>query len=1132
MLAFWIIFFVGAILRIKGSFHWVYGGTAHNDARLILHQVKAYVNGYFDIPVIPTYPLMIYLFYAFVFICDRIFFTLGLGPWMRGAIEKSDLTLLSTFFCGIVAIGSLILVYRIAKKTYGSWGACLALLLFSFSPFHILNAHFCYADILVTFFILLVILAAVNIHENGRLRWYLGAGISWAFAVAAKPSGLLAFAPVLVAHLFHCFSSRQSKHLRIHAKFLLFLLMGGLTYFALTPYFLSDFDFFLSCWTGRASDQYPVLSFIKLIKGMIFEGGLILQTYGWNLVLLFILSLFFARPRARVCIFLSYPLLYFAVLGMNRFIDERYMDPLTPFLALVPLGFLFWAAYHLRRIRLTRAILLTTVFIVAALPSVYKSLELSWLFSEKDTRYWSGAWMKRNLPQGTEVMMIGYPLYEPEVIRDKIFEIVPYKGQSFEEARKKAQYYSSTALRIGPHRHNRKDNPIYATLSSKYQPMKRFDLKYFNFINPTITLFKLDQPQFRRDKSIFLYQPYAFGNRHEIIFCNQEEPYVNEAVGGIFSSIPYKRILVSDQPLQILGIQIYGGPFSGDVNIGLAGTRRKIHLKPFEEIVMGVTPRRSFPFFKWIYQVDVRETWGLQGGFRVITDPYQLGVAAIKSEDFKLAVQCFEQVIQSSVYPRDTWYWLGVAYENDRDYKKAASAFERAKKTGVFADLEKLLKLTDSRAFDAQFCQLFQMDAALYRYPFTVKFEAEKLHRQKGVGENVAGRRRLLRYHSAKKAHKAGFLVYGPNVFFPRGAYEASFTLRAKPTDQSRYEPIHGGDSVDTSSGTGAPAPESRGTHGRQSVELQNKNSKKAMIKLDVFANRTLVRKVIQSTDVRTTGFKDYKLHFTHQRPWEKLEFRVEVFGGDVWVDRIIIKPDLRGMLRENLKEFSFSLAKIYAKTKEYSKAIPYAKKAIQYDSKDHETLFFLGHLEFETSKVSKARKTLLKVLKKAPRHYDALKILSEISSDDQKDIFREKFKILNPTKFIPLSFEDGINFMGISLHKTQFRSGDEMEIHYFWKCRKAIRGRYAFFVHFRGADFFQQDYEPDQGGYPTQLWKVGEVVKETSKIIIPKTVKPGQYQIYIGIWNPKGGKERLSVSNTDETVSENAVHIGNIEIT
>jgi len=53
---------------------------------------------------------------------------------------------------------------------------------------------------------------------------------------------------------------------------------------------------------------------------------------------------------------------------------------------------------------------------------------------------------------------------------------------------------------------------------------------------------------------------------------------------------------------------------------------------------------------------------------------------------------------------------------------------------------------------------------------------------------------------------------------------------------------------------------------------------------------------------------------------------------------------------------------------------------------------------------------------------------------------------------------------------------------------------------------------------YPTSLWRKGLVVKDVHSLVIPATLKPGTYNLVVGIYNPADGS-RLRTSRGDDQV-------------
>jgi hypothetical protein len=111
-----------------------------------------------------------------------------------------------------------------------------------------------------------------------------------------------------------------------------------------------------------------------------------------------------------------------------------------------------------------------------------------------------------------------------------------------------------------------------------------------------------------------------------------------------------------------------------------------------------------------------------------------------------------------------------------------------------------------------------------------------------------------------------------------------------------------------------------------------------------------------------------------------------------------------------------------------------------------------------------------------------------------------------------------------------------------YWRCDAWLPGDYTTFVQARdttglvtgkrGAVMAQMVHSPGDADYPTSLWNVGEVIRDSIQIPIPPGTPPGDYEIAAGLYQPAGGA-RLSVTDAegkrapDDAISLTTITVG-----
>ncbi len=148
--------------------------------------------------------------------------------------------------------------------------------------------------------------------------------------------------------------------------------------------------------------------------------------------------------------------------------------------------------------------------------------------------------------------------------------------------------------------------------------------------------------------------------------------------------------------------------------------------------------------------------------------------------------------------------------------------------------------------------------------------------------------------------------------------------------------------------------------------------------------------------------------------------------------------------------------------------------------------------------------------------------------------------------------FDESLEILGYKILPEKIKSGNKINITYYWRCLASVIEDYAVFVHFvhekhtsrlsrkkealkrrfgLGSNvIFQQDHRPCEGRYPFNEWTKEEVVAETYELQVPGHIRKGRYLILLGIWNPETGK-RLPISCCKESVSKDVAALGSLLI-
>ncbi|MBN2145376.1 MAG: hypothetical protein JW774_12235, partial [Candidatus Aureabacteria bacterium] len=113
----------------------------------------------------------------------------------------------------------------------------------------------------------------------------------------------------------------------------------------------------------------------------------------------------------------------------------------------------------------------------------------------------------------------------------------------------------------------------------------------------------------------------------------------------------------------------------------------------------------------------------------------------------------------------------------------------------------------------------------------------------------------------------------------------------------------------------------------------------------------------------------------------------------------------------------------------------------------------------------------------------------------------------MHPPVFTNICFENGLCLRGLKLTKNSFKSGDAIEITYYFEAASDHDLDFFLFVHFKncdGATLFQNDHRISGD---TALIK-GELIQDHQTIHIPETEKySGPVDLCLGLWQPEKNK-------------------------
>jgi len=355
-----------------------------------------------------------------------------------GQVNEEYASLMSSYMVGralsaLFDVGSVVLIYLLGRKLYGTWVGLLGAALLSLTVLHIQLSHFYTVDTVLTFWVLLVLLAAVGVVREPRWTKAWPLGIAFGLALATKVSAAPLAVPIALAWVFGMLGARQDPlyPLRRGATRLWRVFLGGgltavvalLTFVLCQPYAVIDVVQFVTDvaqegnmargaldipytrqFIGRLPYLYPIW------QSVVWSLGIPLGVAGWSAVLAACVQVAVVVSRRRwrhageLLVPLSWALVYFGLVGSFHVKFLRYLLPITPLLCL-------WAAWGLvalaRGRRYGPVVLrmagVALLIVVLALTGVYAAAYMH-LYQRPHTWVQATAWLCENLPRPSSIV--------------------------------------------------------------------------------------------------------------------------------------------------------------------------------------------------------------------------------------------------------------------------------------------------------------------------------------------------------------------------------------------------------------------------------------------------------------------------------------------------------------------------------------------------------------------------------------------------------------------------------------------------------------------------------------------------------------------------------------------------------
>ena len=334
--------------------------------------------------------------------------------WLRGfhdiatqyLVDPSDIYETARLVAVALALLGVAAVYAVGRRLWGTFEGLVAAAVLAFAVLPVAYSRYAVTDVGVFLPMAAALYAAVKIHEDGRRRYYVLAGLGLGFSVGFKYTAGLAVVPVLVAASL----SARGRHSTRDA-ILGLAVAGGLAVavFALTnPYFLLDIDEAVDELRSQrfaAGDPKP---------GQVQENpyGFYLSSLpwglGWGALVAAAAGLVWEvrSNRTRAILLALFPLVLFVYLGFDadRYF-ARWLLPTYPALALFGGVAIAGMGRAVSERRAVQALAVAALVVVAMAQPIVVNIHTGGVLRKDDTRELARDYMLANLPNGTRIVV-------------------------------------------------------------------------------------------------------------------------------------------------------------------------------------------------------------------------------------------------------------------------------------------------------------------------------------------------------------------------------------------------------------------------------------------------------------------------------------------------------------------------------------------------------------------------------------------------------------------------------------------------------------------------------------------------------------------------------------------------------
>ncbi len=397
-----------------------------------------------------------------------------------------------------LSIFHIIIVYIIGKRLFDYRLGLIAALFLALNPLHASLSYIAKPDMLMSLLISMAFLFAYKLYDKKTPEScdYIMAGLFAGLAAAAKYNGLLGIMPLLVSH----FLKSNGKSPFIGKNLFLALFSLGLVFFLANPFIILDFQHFIKDITGELNvylygffrnpwaNRQGWINYPLALNSVLGAGIFILSIPA--------LSLAIYRHSKKDILILSFPVVYYIIMGASKNSPAWYLLPIVPFILLLAARFLIILGDKVHRImpfKKIRYITIPLLCLIFGLPSLHDIARYNRWVTQKDTRVAAREWILNNISPGERILMDGVSGDIPFIFGKKRahynIDIIDWE--------KEIDYQSFF-------KENRFD---FIIIDSDLRNKPNSVIPLYDFINDKFAIIREFMPSIDKPRSPFIYNP-------------------------------------------------------------------------------------------------------------------------------------------------------------------------------------------------------------------------------------------------------------------------------------------------------------------------------------------------------------------------------------------------------------------------------------------------------------------------------------------------------------------------------------------------------------------------------------------------------------------------------------------------